>query len=96
MLVLSDKTNSVQKLNLPTSNIKNKNNKYNDNGTNGKPNPDDIVLYLYTTYDSNSFDLISIISYSITLVHPRQFYNDYDNEIAALVKLQILEAGQIF
>ena len=37
---------------------------YNNNG---KPNPDDVVLYLYTTYDSNSFHPISSRSYPMTL-----------------------------
>ena len=63
---------------------------------NGKTNPDDIVLYLYTNCDTNSFDPISVTSSHMILVHPRQFYDGYGIEIATLVKLQILEAGHIF
>ena len=66
---------------------------YNNNG---KPNPDNVVLYLYTTYDSNFFDPFSLISCPMIFVHPRRFYDGNDIEIAALVKLQILEAGRIF
>ena len=62
----------------------------------GKPNPNDVILYLYTTYDPNSFRSISITSSPMILVHPRQIYDGNDIKIAALVKLQILEAGQIF
>ena len=67
--------------------------KYNNND---KTIPDNVVLYLYTPYDSSSFDPFSLISCPIILVHPRRLYDGNDIEIAALVKLQILEAGRIF
>ena len=36
---------------------------------NDKPNPDDVVLYLYTTYDTNSFDPIGdVIYYALLFV----------------------------
>ena len=57
---------------------------YNNNG---KPNPDNIVLYLYSTYNSNSFHPISIISYTMILVHHREFQNLYGIDIAPVVKL---------
>ena len=49
---------------------RNKNNQYNHNG---KPNPDDVVLFLYTTYayDINSFNHMSTTSCPMILVHPR-------------------------
>ena len=58
---------------------------------NGKPNPNDVVLYLHSTYDSNSFHPISIISYPMILVHHRGFHILYGIEITTLVKLQIME-----
>ena len=42
---------------------------------NGKPNPDDVVLYLHTTFERNSFDTISITSCPMTLVNPREFHD---------------------
>ena len=45
---------------------------YNNNG---QINPNDIGLYLYTTYDSNSFHPIYIRSSSMILVHPREFHD---------------------
>ena len=53
--------------------------------------PTNVVLYLYTTYDSNSFRSISTASHPMILVHPRRFYDGNDIEIAALVKLQIFD-----
>ena len=45
---------------------------YNNNG---KPNPNNVVLYLYTTYDNNFFSPISSISCPMILVHPREFHD---------------------
>ena len=45
---------------------------YNNNG---KANPDDVVLYLYTTYDTNSFDPISTTSYPMVLEQTRGFHD---------------------
>ena len=45
---------------------------YNNNG---KTNPDDVVLYLHTTYYSNSFHPIFIRSSLMILVQPREFHN---------------------
>ena len=59
---------------------------------NGKQNPDDIVLYLYTTYDNNSFDPISITirSFPIILVHHRGFCNVDGFQLSVGMKLQIV------
>ena len=65
---------------------------YNNNG---KTNPDDVVLNLYTTYDSNPFYPISIRSSTMILVYPREFHDAKIIEIALVVKLQIIEAGRI-
>ena len=72
------------------------NNTNNNHNNNGKPNPDHVVLYLYTTYDSNSFRSISIASYPMMLVNPRQFYDGNDIEIAPVVKSQIFDPPRIF
>ena len=78
---------------LPMSTTQHEYYKYYNNG---KTNPDNLVLYLYTTYDTKSFHPISIISCPMIPVHPRGFHNLYGIEITTLVKLQILEAGRIF
>ena len=57
---------------------------------------DNVVLYLYTTYDTNSFRSISIRSYPIILKRSRGFYPGEGFQLLAVVKLQILEAGRIF
>ena len=62
-------------------------NQYNNNG---KTNPDDVVLCLYTTYDSNSFRPISITSYPMILVQIRGFGRNEDIDIARVVELQII------
>ena len=50
-------------------------NNNNNTNNNGKPNPDNVVLYLYTTYDTNSFHPISIRSFNVILVHLREFHD---------------------
>ena len=59
---------------LVSSSLTNTNIQYQYNN-NDKPNPDDVVFYLYTTYDTNSFDPISITSSPMTLVHPREYHD---------------------
>ena len=66
---------------------------YNNNG---KPNPEDVVLFLYTTYDTNFFDPFSLISCPMILVHPRELCTGDSFQLLVVVKLQILEAGRIF
>ena len=64
----------------------NKNNQYH----NGKPNPDDVVLQLYTTYDPNSFNTLSITSCPMILVHNRELCRWDIFELSVVVKLQII------
>ena len=59
---------------------------YNNNG---KPNPNNVVLVLYTIYDSNFFRFIFITSCTMILVHPREFLDGRCIKIAPLVKFQI-------
>ena len=54
-------------------------------------NPDDVILYLYTTYDSNSFDNISIISCPMILAHHKGFRIGDSFKLSIVVKLQIIE-----
>ena len=54
---------------------------------NDESNPDDVVLYPYTTYDSSSFDPISITSSPMILVQTRRFHNSRCIEITPAVKL---------
>ena len=66
---------------------------YNNNG---KPNPDNAVLYLYTTYDSNSFRPISIISCPIILLRSRGLCTGDSFQLLVVVKLQIFDPPRIF
>ena len=55
------------------------------------PNTNDIVFYLYTTYDSNLFHPISITSCPIILAHSREFCTRDGFQLSVIVKLQIIE-----
>ena len=57
----------------------------------GKQNPNNVMLYLYTTYDSNSFDPLCITSCPMILVQPRGFCVGDDFQSSVGVNLQILE-----
>ena len=68
----------------------NKNNQYQYNN-NGKSNPNNVVLYLYTTYNTSSFHPISVIAFPLILIHPRGFCVEDDIQLSVfVVKLQII------